>query len=88
MSEASRWALVRPIFSRSFSFSSNASNQGAVLLIERSAHRLLPDWPWLRLTEPELSLVTWLIWPRETRGVVKTVASVIASKNDEAMGPQ
>jgi DNA-binding transcriptional LysR family regulator len=49
----------------------------AVLLIEHSARRLLPDWPWRPLTEPELQLVTWLTWPPETRTVVDDVVRVV-----------
>ncbi|MEV4729716.1 LysR family transcriptional regulator [Saccharopolyspora sp. NPDC049426] len=52
----------------------------AVLLVEHSAHRLLPDWPWLPLTEPELPLVTWLAWPAETRAVVRDIARVIPQR--------
>jgi LysR family transcriptional regulator, benzoate and cis,cis-muconate-responsive activator of ben and cat genes len=49
----------------------------AVLLIEYSARLRLPGWPWLRLVEPELTLVTWLAWPPDTRTVVDDVARVI-----------
>ena len=53
-----------------------AAKADAVLLIEHSARRLLPEWPWLPLTEPEVSLSTWLAWPPETRTVVGEVARV------------
>lgn len=56
-----------------------AAKADAVLLVEHTAHRLLPDWPWLPLTEPELPLVTWLAWPAETRAVVRDIARVIPS---------
>ncbi|MBK1786615.1 LysR family transcriptional regulator [Prauserella cavernicola] len=49
----------------------------AVLLIAQSARRLLPAWPWLPLTEPELALTTWLAWPPQTRTVVSEVAQAI-----------
>jgi LysR family transcriptional regulator, benzoate and cis,cis-muconate-responsive activator of ben and cat genes len=49
----------------------------AVLLIEHSARLRLPGWPWLPLVEPELTLVTWLAWPPDTRTVVDDVARVI-----------
>ncbi|MDA3630786.1 LysR family transcriptional regulator [Saccharopolyspora sp. WRP15-2] len=51
----------------------------AVLLVRHSARRLLPDWPWLPLTAPELALTTWLAWPPETRTVVGDVARVISA---------
>ena len=54
-----------------------AGKADAVLLIEHSARRLLPGWPWLPLAEPQLTLTTWLAWPHETRTVVGAVAEVV-----------
>ncbi|WP_155055746.1 LysR family transcriptional regulator [Streptomyces blattellae] len=55
-----------------------ATKAEAVLLIEHSARRLLPDWPWLRLAEADLALTTWLAWPSDTRSVVRRVARVVS----------
>jgi DNA-binding transcriptional LysR family regulator len=54
-----------------------ATKADAVLLTEHSAHRVVPRWPWLPLTDPQLALVTWLAWPPETRTVISEVAQVI-----------
>ncbi|GLY65024.1 LysR family transcriptional regulator [Amycolatopsis taiwanensis] len=54
----------------------------AVLLVEYSARRLLPDWPWRPLIEPRLSLATWLVWPSETRAVVGDVARAIRGQGE------
>ncbi|MEU6036826.1 LysR family transcriptional regulator [Actinomadura sp. NPDC047616] len=56
----------------------------AVLLMAHSARRLLPDWPWLPLAEPEFPLVTWLTWPLETRVVVRDVARVVRAQDRPA----
>jgi DNA-binding transcriptional LysR family regulator len=57
-----------------------------VLLVEHSAQRLLPDWRWLPLTEPELTLDTWLVWQPLTRDIVTEAARVIpAAKRDAQM---
>ncbi|MEY9862653.1 DNA-binding transcriptional LysR family regulator [Catenulispora sp. GAS73] len=53
-----------------------AVNADAVLLIEHSARRLLPGWPWLPLTDPGIALSTWLAWPPDARPVVSEVAQV------------
>ncbi|MBS2539121.1 LysR family transcriptional regulator [Catenulispora sp. NF23] len=60
-----------------------AAKADAVLLIEHSARRLLPQWPWRPLTEPEVPLFTWLAWPTETRVVVRDVAQVVIDYSRE-----
>jgi DNA-binding transcriptional LysR family regulator len=62
-----------------------AAKADAVLLVEHSARRLLPGWPWLRLTGPELALTTWLAWPAETRTVVGQVAEVVCAARDDVV---
>ncbi|MEZ0115079.1 DNA-binding transcriptional LysR family regulator [Catenulispora sp. EB89] len=53
-----------------------ATHADAVLLIEHSARRLLPGWPWIPLAEPGIALSTWLAWPPNARQVVSEVAQV------------
>ncbi|GAB3572848.1 LysR family transcriptional regulator [Amycolatopsis endophytica] len=55
-----------------------ATKSDAVLLTEHSATRLLPGWPWRPVVEPELELVTWLVWQPATRAVVDEVARRLA----------
>lgn len=66
-------------FSENALVCAQAAKAEAVLLIEHSAHRLLPDWPWLPLAEPELALTTWLVWPSDTRTAVREVARVVGT---------
>jgi hypothetical protein len=54
-----------------------ATSSMAVLLTEVSATRLLPGWRWRQLTEPSMSLETWLVRQPVTRGVVSQVATAI-----------
>lgn len=57
-----------------------------VLLVEHSAQRLLPDRKWRPLTEPGLTLDTWLVWQPLTRDIVTEAAWVIpAAKRDDQM---
>ena len=57
-----------------------ATKSDAVLLTEHSAARLLPGWPWRPVVEPELDLVTWLVWPPATRAVVDEVARQLSGR--------
>ena len=66
-------------FSESALVCAQAAKAEAVLLIEHSARRLLPDWPWLPLDEPGLALTTWLTWPSDTRAAVRAVAGVVGA---------
>ncbi|MER7010236.1 LysR family transcriptional regulator [Saccharopolyspora sp. NPDC000359] len=63
-----------------------AARADAVLLTAHSSRRLLPDWPWLPLTGPELALTTWLAWPPETRTVVGEVARTISATRGAGPG--
>lgn len=72
-----RWQFAQ--FSEYALACAEAMKADAALLIEHSARRLLPGWPWLALTEPELPLVTYLAWPTETRAIVKEVARVVCA---------
>jgi DNA-binding transcriptional LysR family regulator len=56
-----------------------ASDAAAALLTRPSAHRLLPDWPWLPLIEPGFALPTWLAQESQVRNVVAAVAEVFAA---------
>ncbi len=56
-----------------------ASDAAAALLTRPSAHRLLPDWPWLPLTEPGFALPTWLAQESQVRTIVAAVAEVFAA---------
>jgi DNA-binding transcriptional LysR family regulator len=49
----------------------------AAVLIEYSARRLLPGWPWIPLTEPNIQLVTWVAWDSEARTIVEDAVQVI-----------
>ena len=49
----------------------------AAVLIEYSARRLLPGWPWIPLTEPDIQLVTWVAWDSEARTIVEDAVRVI-----------
>lgn len=51
----------------------------AALLTRPSAHRLLPGWPWLPLTDPGFALSTWLAHEPQVRTVVAAVAEVFAA---------
>jgi DNA-binding transcriptional LysR family regulator len=66
-------------FSENALVCAQAAKAEAVLLIEHSARRLLPDWPWVPLAEPDLALTTWLAWPVECRAAVRDVAGVISA---------
>jgi DNA-binding transcriptional LysR family regulator len=66
-------------FSENALVCAQAAKAEAVLLIEHSARRALPDWPWLPLDEPGLALTTWLTWPSDTRIAVRDVADVLAA---------
>ena len=72
------WQFVQ--FSEYALAAAHSVEADAVLLVEHSARRLLPDWPWIPLTGPELPLVTWLVWPRRTRTIVDEVAQVMATQ--------
>ncbi|MGY0390690.1 LysR family transcriptional regulator [Nocardioides sp. WG-D5] len=76
------WQFVQ--FSEYALAAAHSVEADAVLLIEHSARRLLPDWPWLPLAGTELQLVTWLVWPRETRAIVDQVARVMAAQERKA----
>jgi len=66
-------------FSESALVCAQAAKAEAVVLMEHSARRLLPDWPWLPLAEPDLALTTWLTWPTDTREAVREVADVVSA---------
>lgn len=70
-----RWHFAQ--FSEHALACAEAAKADAVLLIEHSARRLLPQWPWRPLTKPEVPLSTWLAWPTETRMVVHDVAQAV-----------
>jgi DNA-binding transcriptional LysR family regulator len=55
-----------------------AGEVDAVLLTRESAHRRLPGWSWLPLTDPEVRLTTWAVWQHETRDVVNSVAKTVS----------
>jgi DNA-binding transcriptional LysR family regulator len=79
-----RWHFAQ--FSEHALACAEAAKADAVLLIEHSAQRLLPQWPWRPLTEPEVPLFTWLAWPTETRPVVRDVAQAVIDYSREAEG--
>lgn len=66
-------------FSENALVCAQAAKAEAAVLVEHSAHRLLPDWPWLPLAEPDLALTTWLTWPSDTRAAVREVAGVVGA---------
>lgn len=66
-----RWHFVR--FSENALLCAEAAGADAVLLSESSARRLLPDWPWRPLVEPQVDLCTWIAHPALTRGDRKSV---------------
>lgn len=55
----------------------DATSSVAVMLTEASASRLLPDWQWKPLKEPEMALETWLVRQPVTRAIVEKVADII-----------
>ncbi|MBB4689266.1 LysR family transcriptional regulator [Amycolatopsis jiangsuensis] len=60
-----------------------ATDASAALLTRRSAQRLLPEWRWIPLTEPEFTLPTWLACQPQTRAIVAEVAEVFTTTSAE-----
>jgi DNA-binding transcriptional LysR family regulator len=71
-----RWHFAR--FTENALACANAAGADAALLTEPSAARLLPDWPWSRLVEPEVALRTWAVRQPITRSVVTASMETIA----------
>lgn len=69
------WRFVR--FNENAQLCAEAVGADAVLLSHTTAARLLPDWPWRRLVEPQIDLRTWVAHPSVTRNVVRAVADAI-----------
>ncbi|GAA0935658.1 LysR family transcriptional regulator [Pseudonocardia zijingensis] len=72
-----QWRFVR--FSENALLCAEAVDADAVLLSHTTAARLLPDWPWRRLVEPQVDLRTWVAHPVLTRSVVRAVAGAIVA---------
>lgn len=76
-----RWRFVR--FNENARLCTEAVGADAVLLSGTTAARLMPDWQWRPLVEPQIDLRTWVAHPSLTRNIVRPVADAIeASARD------
>lgn len=73
-----RWHFAR--FTENALACANAARADTALLTEPSAARLLPDWPWSRLVDPEVALRTWAVRQPLTRNVVATSMDAISNR--------
>lgn len=80
-----RWRFAR--FTENALVCAEIAGADAVLLTEPSALRLLPDWPWRRLVEPEVSLPTWVARQPLTRGVVAAVHDALVEAAAGSVDP-
>lgn len=72
---APRWRFAS--FTENALLCAEATDADAVLLTESSAARLLPEWPWSRLVDPEAALHTWAARQPLTRAVVAAVLDAL-----------
>src|SRR5439155_4566404 len=69
------WRFAR--FSENALLCAEAAQADAVLLSRSSAARLLPEWAWSALVEPQVPLRTWAVRQPLTRGIVAATMDVI-----------
>lgn len=77
------WQFAR--FTENALLCAETSQSMGIVLNETTAARLVPEWPWLPLTGPEINQHTWLAWPTTTRSIVNRVAELLTEgQNDTA----
>lgn len=70
------WQFAR--FTENALFCADTSHSMGIVLNATTSARLVPGWPWIPLTGPEINQHTWLAWPTTTRAIVSHVAGLLA----------
>lgn len=81
MGVSPNWRFAR--FSENALLCAEATEADAVLLSEPSAARMLPDWPWRQLVDPEVPLRTWMARQDRTRTVVNAAMEAMLGPGNQ-----